>query len=96
MSQAQKIGFIKRAAQYNVSPMEAEAVFNKMAGQFGQQGGQPPQHGQPPAQHSQSAQGGASVIVNGQPLPPELAHVVIQLLQKLQEGGGQGGQPGGM
>ena len=97
-NKSEKQGFIKRAAQYGLSPIEAEVVFEKMAagmpggmpGQEDEQGGPGgPPHGQPPGG------GSAQVTVNGQPLPPELAHVVIQILQKLTSGGGAGGPPQG-
>ena len=93
-----KQGFIKRAAQHGLSPIEAEVVFDKMAaGMPGMPGGEEqdphaqaggPPHGQPPGG------GSAQVTVNGQPLPPELAHVVMQILQKLTQGGGAGGAGG--
>lgn len=98
-----KQGFIKRASQHGLSHIEAEVVFEKMAA--GMPGGQPPGAGGPPSPHGQpggpphgqppGGGGNAQVTVNGQPLPPELAHVVMQVLQKLTEGGGAGGQPGG-
>lgn len=57
-------------------------------------GGQPPQHaggGQPPQHHG----GGEPVVtVDGQPLPPELAKMVLQILEQVAGGGQGGGQPG--
>jgi len=79
-------GFVKQAQGHGLSPIEAEALLEKYANQMGsmlpQGGGQPPQH--------PSAGGpGAQVTVNGRPLPPELSHLVMQILQKLISAGGQ-------
>lgn len=92
-----KQGFVKRAAQYGLSNLEAEVVFEKTAQGMGMMGGgpgQPPAGGPPQGQH---AGGMPEVSVNGQPLPPELAHLVIQVLQKVSQGaqGGAGGPPQG-
>ena len=71
--------------------------------------GAPPQHGgmgggmpkppggapKPPGGPQPHAGGGEPVVtVDGQPLPPELAKIVLQVLEQVA-GGGQGGAPGG-
>ena len=97
-------GFLKQAQASGLSPVESQVLLEKYANQMGSGmpphgGGQPPQHpgGAKPPGHQPAGGQDAQVTVNGQPLPPELAHVVMQILQKLTSGGDHqaGGQPGG-
>ena len=104
-TQAQnRAGFVKRAAQYGISPIEAGVAFQKIAMGGGMGGPPPGMGGGPPGGGDEMGGGhpgghpggGPQVTVDGQPLPPELAHIVVQILHKLTQGGGGGaGGPGG-
>ena len=100
-------GFLKRAHAAGLSRIEAEVLFNKYAAQM--PGGAPPEE-DPHAAMAAAQQGGGhpggppggghgggapEVTVGGQPLPPELAHVVLQVLSKVMQSQQGGGQPGG-